>query len=97
MTTSFTAAEAAAVVEEYHEAVAGIKKTIGAVQDTFDAARSGWEGAAYVAGQKASTAWQEETERINGKIDVMNQTIQEGNKTLEAVDPANVDALTNLI
>src|SRR5690606_2508914 len=95
--TSYNASEASAVINEFLEAINGIQSTIRKVQESFDAARSGWEGEAAVAGQKASTDWQDETDRINKKIDEVKEIVFEGNKTYDQVDPTNVDALTNLI
>ncbi|WP_431953546.1 WXG100 family type VII secretion target [Nocardia lijiangensis] len=94
---SFSEKEASEVINEFLDAINGIQTTIGRVQETFDAARSGWQGAAAVAGQQASESWREEAREINKKIDAVKEVVFEGNTTYKQVDPTNVDALTNLI
>lgn len=94
---SFNEKEAAAVINEFLDAINGIQTTIGKVQETFDAARSGWQGAAADAGQKASDQWRTEAADINKKIEAVKEIVFEGNTTYKKVEPENVDALTNLI
>ncbi|WP_040788671.1 WXG100 family type VII secretion target [Nocardia paucivorans] len=94
---TYTAKEASEVINEFMEAIEGIRSTVGKVQESFDAARAGWQGDAAIAGQKASQAWQDEATEINQKIDAVKEVVFEGNKTYEQIDPTNVETLTNLI
>lgn len=94
---SYSDKEASDVINEFLDAINGIQTTIGRVQESFDAARAGWQGEAAIAGQRASESWQEETGRINQKIDAVRETVLDGNTTYKQVDPTNVEALTNLI
>ncbi|NKY58352.1 WXG100 family type VII secretion target [Nocardia flavorosea] len=88
---------AADVVNRLVDAVDGISTVVGQVQSSFDAARSGWKGAAAAAGQRASDEWTGEAQDLNNKIVALKDTVFEGNKTLANVDEENVAALTNLL
>ncbi|MBF6211543.1 WXG100 family type VII secretion target [Nocardia puris] len=95
--TSFTEKEAADVVNEFMEAISGIQTTVRKVEDSFNAARAGWEGDAAVKGQQVATEWQDEAVRINQKIEAIKEVVFEGNQTYSQIDPDNVEALTNLV
>lgn len=89
--------EAADVVTELTDSVGAIRKTIGNLGQDIEAARHGWQGDASGACDRAATAWGDEAIELNKKLDILMQTVSEGNQTLTNVDVSNVDSFTNLV
>lgn len=77
------------------DSVSAIKAIIGRVNTSLEASRSGWQGDASGACQKAVATWEGESTRLNAILDELAMLVGDGNTTYVNLDASNTDLVTS--
>lgn len=75
--------------------VSAIKTIIGRVNTSLESSRSGWQGDASGACQKAVTTWEGESSRLNAILDELTALVGDGNTAYVTTDTDNTDLVTS--